>query len=70
MKSKEEPRSQDWAPQVKEEEKDFLRVMEECRRKVATTRELQELEPRTVRTVEALGSERFKVRGSRLNPVP
>ena len=53
-KSKEEPRSQDWALQVKGEEKDFLRVMEECRRKVATTRELQELEPRTVRTVERM----------------
>ena len=35
------------------EEEDFLKVLEGWRRDVVTTREWQELKPRTVRTVEA-----------------
>ena len=49
----EEPKSHDLALQVQEEEKDFLKVLEGWREKVVATREWQELEPRTVLTVEA-----------------
>ena len=42
-KSKEEPRSQDWALQVEKEEKDLLKAIERGRRKVVITREWQEL---------------------------
>ena len=38
---------------AEEEEEDFLKVLEGWRRDVVTTREWQELKPRTVRTVEA-----------------
>ena len=38
---------------MEKEEKDFLKLMEGGRRKVVATREWQDLEHRTVRTVEA-----------------
>ena len=42
-KSKEEPRSQDWALQVEKEEKDFLKAIERGKSKVIITREWQQL---------------------------
>ena len=38
---------------MEKEEKDFLKAMERGRSEVVATRKWQELEPRTVRTVEA-----------------
>ena len=38
--------------------KDFLKKIEELKRKVVTTREWQELKPRTVRAVKAFGDGR------------
>ena len=61
----EEEKSRDWADQVEEEvkkeateklaeeEEDYLKVLEGWRREVVTTREWHEIEPKTVRTVEA-----------------
>ena len=61
----EEKKSRNWADQVEEEEskvkkeattkEDFLKRIEELKRKVVTTREWQELKPRTVRAVKAFG---------------